>query len=415
MHSRDFSSNYNMAETISFNDAQQHFVLSFAPTGAPIRVPLFGAMGRVLAVPVHATLDQPPADQSAMDGYAVHQAEAVPGAHLRVQQRCYAGDVPLGLGRGCATRVFTGSLIPPGADTVVMQEDAREVEACVTFDAPARAGMHIRRRGEEVRSGQKLVEAGVRLQPIYIGLVAAQGIDMLDVYPMLRVGILTTGDELVPVGGPRSASQIYNSNAPMLTALVTGMGAMVVRTVHVGDKEGAISQALRELRTQCDLVLTTGGASVGEKDLVRTALTSLGASFVFAGVSMKPGKPISLARYDHMPVVVLPGNPGAAFTTFTLLVSPLIRRLQGRAECLPPVTRLPIDFASAADNTRERFVRVRLDTSVEHKPMLQVLGQQGAGNMQTLAEASGLSQLAPGRGIARGDAVRYYDFARWLA
>lgn len=404
-----------MTELISFNEAQQRFIQTFEPAGAPVRVPLLDAAGRVLATPIQAIFDQPPADQSAMDGYAIRHADAAAGVALRIQQRCYAGDEPFPLEPGCVTRIFTGSMIPFGADTVAMQEAAREIGEYVTFEAPIRPGTHIRRRGEEVRAGQRLVDAGTRLQAAHIGLIASQGIAAVDVRHKLKVGILTTGDELVPLGGCRSATQIYNSNGPMLAALVSGLGACVTRVMHAEDTEGALKQLLIELHDECDLILTTGGASVGERDLVRPALTSLGASFVVSGVSMKPGKPIALARYGTLPVVLLPGNPGAVFATFALLVTPLIRRLQGRADCLPPVIRLPIDFEARPDETRERFLRVRLDTSSEGESVLRVASEQGAGNLLTLSDAGGLSQLARGESVGRYDTVPYYDFSHWLA
>lgn len=237
-----------MTESISFEEAQQRFIQTFDSVGAPVRVPLDGAVGRVLATTIHATFDQPPADQSAMDGYAIRHADAVPGVALRIQQRCYAGDEPLPLEPGCATRIFTGSVIPCDADTIVIQEHARESGECVRFEALVRPGTHIRRKGEELRTGEKLVNAGTRLQAAHIGLIASQGIAMVDVRHMLKVGILTTGDELAPIGARRGATQIYNSNGPMLAALVSGLGASVSRVVHAIDNQGALTQLLSELR-----------------------------------------------------------------------------------------------------------------------------------------------------------------------
>lgn len=404
-----------MPSMIDFDDAQHRFAHTFAAPDASMRIPLAQAVGRVLAAPVAATLDQPPADQSAMDCYAVRHAEVAPAATLRIQQRCYAGDVPLALAPGCATRIFTGSLIPEGADTVIIQEHAREAEGNVAFDAPGRLGTHIRRRGEDARAGQTLIPAGVRLQPAHVGLVAAQGIQAVDVFPVPRVGILTTGDELVPPGQHREPQQIYNSNAPMLAALVSGMGATVAHVEHAGDNRRAIEHALRELRSRCDLIISVGGASVGEKDLVRPTLTSLGASFEIAGVNMRPGKPVALGQLDGMPVVLLPGNPGAALTTFTLLVSPLIRCLQGRAERLPATPSLPVDLDAAPDDARDRFLRVRCDATAQGLPLLATLSHQGSGAMHALVQASGFVRLAAGRPITPGSAVPYYDLAHWLA
>ncbi|KWA05991.1 gephyrin-like molybdotransferase Glp [Burkholderia territorii] len=404
-----------MKPLTDFDTAQRQFAGAFAPPHAALSMPVAQAAGHVLAAPLIAVLDQPPADQSAMDGYAIRHADLEYGEPLRVAQHCYAGDVPSPLAPRTAARIFTGSLIPPGADTVVMQEHAREVGGLVTFDASPRSGSHIRRRGEEVRAGDLLMPAGVRLGAMHVGVAAAQGCARIDVRSPLRIGILTTGDELVPCGEPRMPQQIYNSNAPMLAALVSGTGACVAAAEHAADTPGAVEAALRELAARCDLVVCVGGASVGDKDLLRPALTALGASFEVSGVRMKPGKPVALARLDERPVVLLPGNPGAAMIAFALFVAPLIRRLQGRDECLPAVPSLPIDIDVEPDAQRERFVRVRRTIDANGAPVLDTLRQQGAGMLQSLVHASGLARLPAGRRIARGDAVPYYDFAHWLA
>ncbi|WP_082741764.1 molybdopterin molybdotransferase MoeA [Burkholderia sp. MSMB1072] len=404
-----------MKHLFDFDAAQQQFAGAFAPLEAAASVPVAQAAGHVLAAPLTAVLDQPPADQSAMDGYAVRYADLAHGEPLRVAQRCYAGDMPAPLAPRTAARIFTGSLIPPGADTVVMQEHAHERDGGVTFDAPERSGSHIRRRGEEVRAGDRLVPAGVRMGAMHVGVAAAQGLARIDVRAALRVGILTTGDELVACGQSRAPQQIYNSNAPMLAALVASTGADVAMCMHSADTAAAVDQALRDLHAHCDLVICVGGASVGDKDLLRPALAALGASFIVAGVRMKPGKPVALARLDTRPVVLLPGNPGAAMTTFALFVAPLIRRLQGRDACLPIVPSLPIDTGFEPDAQRERFVRVRRTVGADGAPVLDTLRQQGAGTLQSLVLASGLARLPAGRAIARGDTVPYYEFAHWLA
>ncbi|AOI80273.1 molybdopterin molybdotransferase MoeA [Burkholderia sp. NRF60-BP8] len=404
-----------MKHLFDFDGAQQQFAGAFAPLKAAASVPVAQAAGHVLAAPLTALLDQPPADQSAMDGYAVRYADLAHGEPLRVAQRCYAGDMPAPLAPRTAARIFTGSLIPPGADTVVMQEHAHERDGGVTFDAPQRSGSHIRRRGEEVRAGDRLVPAGVRMGAMHVGVAAAQGMARIDVRAALRVGILTTGDELVACGEPRAPQQIYNSNAPMLAALVAGTGADVAMRMHAADTAAAVDQALRDLHAHCDLVICVGGASVGDKDLLRPALAALGASFIVAGVRMKPGKPVALARLDTRPVVLLPGNPGAAMTTFALFVAPLIRRLQGRDACVPIVPSLPIDTGFEPDAQRERFVRVRRTVGADGAPVLDTLRQQGAGTLASLVLASGLARLPAGRTLARGDAVPYYEFAHWLA
>ncbi|RYF58613.1 MAG: molybdopterin molybdenumtransferase MoeA, partial [Comamonadaceae bacterium] len=327
---------------IEFDDAQRRLSEAApAPTQSE-SVALRQLAGRVLAQDVHASLDMPSADNSAMDGYAVRIADLRAGDALIVSQTVYAGEAPSRLEQDTVARVFTGSLVPQGADTVIMQEDVAAEGDQVTISGQHTMGQHIRRRGEDMRSGALLLAAGTRLDAAHIALLATQGLADVPVFPQLRVGILTTGDELVPPGAPRSEHQIYNSNAAMLTALVEGMGAQATTVLHARDDMASHTEAFKTLAEQCDLVLSVGGVSVGDKDIVKPALHALGATLDMWRVRMKPGKPVALAHLNGVPVVGLPGNPVSAYAVFTLLVTPLIRRMQGRTDIFPYVSHVTL-------------------------------------------------------------------------
>ncbi|AHV94104.1 gephyrin-like molybdotransferase Glp [Bordetella holmesii] len=374
-------------------------------------LPLASLAGRVLAQDIQAGLDLPPADNSAMDGYALRYADYEAGRALPVSQRIFAGDMPAVLPPGQAARLFTGSLMPPGADTVVMQEDTRETDGKVEILQPPRAGQHVRKRGEDTTAGQALLAAGTVLQASHIALLASQGLAQAEVYGRLRVGILTTGDELVFPGSPRQDQQIYNSNGAMLAALAEGMGAEATHVLHARDEQASLNAAFARLLQDCDLVLSVGGVSVGERDLVKPVLEAMGATLVLWKVRMKPGKPVALAHIQGKPLVCLPGNPVSAYAVFTVLVSPLVRRMQGRSTTHPRVDWIPLRTEHTRRDGREEFLRVQYDAG--QAPQLHPYAKQGSGVMSSLPWASGLARLPYDTDISDGTAVRYYDFRYW--
>lgn len=374
--------------------------------------------GRVLAEDITARLDLPPADNSAMDGYALRAADAVtPGAVLPIQQRCFAGQAPDPLQSGQATRLFTGSVIPAGADTIVMQEDCREDDGRVAILTPPATGQHIRRRGEDMRAGQIVLPRGTRLAAGQLAVLASQGYDRAAVFPRLTVGILTTGDELVPPGHPLPPAAIYNSNAPMLASLCHGLGTAAPVLRHARDDAQATRQALTELTAACDLVLSVGGASVGEKDLVKPAIEALGGTLDLWRVRMKPGKPVALAELNDRPVVCLPGNPVSAFAVFILLVSPLLRGLQGRRDVLPPVRRGILDTPRPVGGDRDDFLRIQAVQAQDGQglPRLIPHTQQSSGALSSLAWAHGLARIPAGARLESGAEVDWMTLSDWLS
>lgn len=400
---------------LDFNQAQTLLANAAAPMTCREQVGLDDAPGRVLAADLEATVDIPPADNSAMDGYALRRADWQAGARLPIQQRCYAGDTPQPLEPGHAIRLFTGSLIPAGADVVVMQEDTRETDGQVEIAREPRPGQHIRRRGEDTLAGAPLLAAGALLQAAHVALLASQGLTRVPVYSRLRVGILTTGDELVAPGGAREPAQIYNSNGPMLAALVRGLGAEPARVLHARDTETDLRAAFQTLLADCDLVLSVGGVSVGERDLVKPALAALGGELSLWKVRMKPGKPVALARIGDKPVIGLPGNPVSAYVVFAMLVSPLVRRMQGRETLFPPVGLLPLRIGQPRQDGREEFLRVQRRADDDGNIELVPYGHQGSGAISALPWSTGLARLPANVLVRDGDRVSYYDLRHWLA
>lgn len=400
---------------LDFDQAQTLLANAAAPLARREHVGLDEAPGRVLAADLDATVDIPPADNSAMDGYALRLADWQPGARLPIQQRCYAGDTPQPLKPGHAIRLFTGSLIPDGADVVVMQEDTHEADDQVEITREPRPGQHIRQRGEYTLAGSPLLAAGTQLQAAHVALLASQGLASVPVFGRLRVGILTTGDELVPPGGARETAQIYNSNGPMLAALVRGMAAEPALVLHARDTEEDLRGAFKTLLAECDLVLSVGGVSVGERDLVKPALAALGGELSLWKVRMKPGKPVALAMIGDKPVVSLPGNPVSAYAVFAMLVSPLVRRMQGREELFPPVSRLPLRTEHPRQDSREEFLRVQRRAADDGNAELVPYGHQGSGVISSLPWSTGLARLPADVQVQDRDRVPYYDLRHWLA
>lgn len=370
--------------------------------------------GRILAQTLLANLDLPPADNSAMDGYALRLADLASGRPLPIQQHCFAGDTPEPLQPGHATRLFTGSLLPDGADTIAIQEDCEEAEGAVRVLRPPAQGAYIRRRGEDMARGAVVLARGTLIGPAQIAVLAAQGFSHVPVYPRLRIGLLTTGDELIAPGQdlPNPAA-VYNANGPMLAALCAQLGAEPTLVLHARDEAGAIRTALQTLTAQCDLVLSVGGASVGEKDLVKPAIEALGGTLDLWRVRMKPGKPVALADIAGRTLVCLPGNPVSAFVVFTLLVTPLIRAMQGRHTVLGPVRQGVLRSDRTWGDPREEFLRVRA-APTDGLPALIPYSQQSSGVISSLPWSDGIARVTADTRVTEGARLNWYAWSDWL-
>lgn len=398
---------------LDFDSAQDRLIQAAALPARSERIPIEHALGRVNAQVVYANLDIPPADNSAMDGYAVRHQEVTLDQPIPIQAHIYAGDQPMPLEPGHAIRLFTGSVMPAGADTVVIQEHCTEEEGTVEINRLPAPGANVRLRGEDMAKDQAILLQGQRLNSRHLSLLAAQGITHLDVYPIPKIGILSTGDELVAPGTPLKEGQIYNSNTPMLDGLIQELGAETVARRHAPDTIEGIQEALKQLTEICDVVLTIGGVSVGDKDFVKPAIEQMGGHMDLWRVRMKPGRPVTLAQVHRTPVIGLPGNPVSAYAVFVLMVSPLIRRLQGRSQILPPVLYGYLDSNKSFYGTRDEFLRVQATPKSDGHLQLIPHPKQGSAMISSLAWASGLARIPAEQSITNGSIVRYYDFRLW--
>lgn len=375
------------------------------------RVPLDKLSGRVLAADLLAPDALPRWDYSAMDGYALAYADAVAaaGSELRVSQRIPAGRPGAPLLPCTAARIFTGSPIPPGADTVVKQEDCLAGDGSVRVNILPVCGANVRLAGEDIARGSLCLGAGARLDAAAIGLAASLGIAELPVRRRLKVTILATGDELVRPGLALAAGQIYGSNNHVLYALLARAGCDVADLGHIEDTPKATQAALSAAARDADLVITTGGVSVGEEDHVRASVDHLGRIDLWR-LDIKPGKPLAWGRIGATPFVGLPGNPVSAFVTYLLAVVPLLRHLQGmpqRAQVAWPVRSA---FTWQHPDKRREFLRARVQHGSEG-PEAIIFSNQSSGAISSVVWMEGLIDLPGGKVVRPGDTVRYLPLA----
>lgn len=369
------------------------------------------ALGRVLAAPQTSGVTVPPLDNSAMDGYAVRVADiATAGVKLPVSQRILAGAVGAPLAPGSAARIFTGAPVPPGADAVVMQEYCGVEGGVVAIHTQPHVGENIRRAGEDVRTGDEVLAAGTRLGAAEMGLAASVGLAMLPVYRKLRVACFFTGDELVTPGEALAPGQIYNSNRYTLKGLIAGLGCELIDLGIVPDTLDATEAALVRAVREADVVITSGGVSVGEADYVKAAVEKLGRVEMWK-VAMKPGKPLVYGRVGEADFVGLPGNPVSAFVTFGLFVRPFLLKRMGAADVLYRAFAVQADFAWSKPGTRREFLRARLQPDGR----LALFPNQSSGVLTSCAWADGLVDLPIGQTIRPGDWVRFIPFSELLA
>ena len=374
-------------------------------------VGLPAADGRVLAADVPAPVDLPPFDNSAVDGYAVRLAGLEAGGRLPVLGRLAAGAPARPLIDGSAQRIFTGAALPPGADTVFMQEDVRLDGGHVQLPPGLRPGANTRPRGEDIARGAIALRAGLRLRPQDLALAAALGITMLSVRRPVRVALFSTGDELVEPGQPTGAAQRYDSNRVLLAAMARRAGAQVTDLGILPDRLAAITDALQTAARGHDLILTSGGVSAGEEDHVRTAVEALGR-LVFWRLAVKPGRPVTMGVVGSVPFMGLPGNPVAAFVTFAQLTRPMLAALAGCRFEPPPTLRLPAAFAYRKKAGRREYVRARLLPDPNGVIAAHRHEVEGAGILTSLTETDGLIELADDvTRVTPGDIVAFLPYA----
>jgi molybdopterin molybdotransferase len=402
----------------SLDDALAQLLVHVQPLQGVETVSTFDADRRVLAQAITSALNVPGFDNSAMDGYALRSADcAAPGAVLRVAQRIPAGHFGVQLGAGEAARIFTGAPVPPGADAVVMQEDCTDLgDGTVRVNVLPKVQQWIRRAGEDITQGAVVLPKGELLTPASLGLAASIGLSQLQVTRRAKVALFSTGDELVMPGdvAPEALKPgaIYNSNRFFLRALLQRAGCEVTDMGIVPDNREATVAALQTAAQSHDLILTSGGVSVGEEDHIKPAVQQLGTLDLWS-ISMKPGKPFAYGQINSAHFVGLPGNPVSSFVTFLLLVKPMLAALQGQQQAADTMQSIAAraDFTWARADKRREFLRARRNANGG----LDIYPNQSSGVLTSAVWADGLIDNPAGNTIALGDTVRFIPFAQLLS
>ncbi len=389
-------------------EARAHVQSRIAP-GEAEEAPLNACLGRYSAAQVLATVALPGFDNSQVDGYAVRAHEAQAGAHLVVAQEQPAGaDLHLVLTPGQAVRIFTGAAIPAGADAVIMQEDVTAADGAIVINEGVVTGENIRRTGSDLCRGQKLLRPGQKITPGVIGVLASQGLTSLAVHRRPRVAVLSTGDELIAPGQPLQPGQLYNSNGPMITALLNSLGIMDTALHHCPDSLEATIDKLRTLAESSDVIIISGGVSVGDHDHIKPALQALGMPPELWRVKVKPGKPfVFVHRTEPRPLYVfgLPGNPVSSFVTYQLFVRAALLKLIGSNEFELPAVPAEVTETMENDGDRPHYLRGRYEAG-----RFSPLGVQASHALFGLSQSNAMLKLEPKSTIEAGARVVVHPF-----
>ena len=389
-------------------------LLARVPALPPVEhVALSDALGRVLAESLDAPFPVPAWDNSAMDGYALRAADLpAAGGWLPLAGRIAAGDAAdQQLPAGHAVRIFTGAPLPPGADTVVAQEDC-QIEADRVHFPGVTQGAHVRRQGEELQAGAPVLQAGKRLRPQEIGLLASFGVARVAVYRRLRIGLLSSGNELREPGEPLAPGQIYNSKRYCLLSVLRSLGMEVHDYEILVDELAASRDALALAASEWDMLITSGGVSVGEEDHLKQAIRELGELHMWR-LAIQPGKPLAFGEVNGKPWIGLPGNPAAALITSLVVARPFLLSAQGCTEVLPKPLRLTAGFAWRKPNNRRQYLRARLE-QVDGEMRVCLHPRQGSAMLTSASWAEGLAIVERNRTLEEGETVEYLPFSELL-
>jgi molybdopterin molybdotransferase len=389
---------------LSVDEALAQLLAGAKPVAEIEEVPTLEATGRVLGRAQRSAMDVPPMDNSAMDGYAVRAAEA--SGKLKVTQKIMAGSVGQPLEPGTAARIFTGAPIPPGADAVVMQEHTVVDGDFVVLKTNPKPGDWVRYVGSDVRKGGEILPAGKRLAPQDTGLAASVGIKTLPVFRKVRLGLFFTGDELVMPGEPLAPGRIYNSNRFTLRGLAAMFGCETRDYGIVPDSLEATREVLRRAAQECDVIVTSGGVSVGDADYVKPAVEAEGELLMWK-IAMKPGRPLAYGKVQHAAFIGLPGNPVSSFVTFLVFVRPYLLKTQGLTEVAPRAIAARADFDWPQPDARREFLRVKWNA----QGGLELYPTQDSAVLTSTAWADGLVDNPAQQAIRKGDTVRFLPYS----
>ena len=377
-------------------------------------LPLLSATGRVLAENLTASIDVPPYDNSAMDGYAINSADlAADKMSLEVAQRIPAGEVGSKLGAGQAARIFTGAPIPVGADAVVMQENCEKLENAVHILQAVKPGANIRQAGEDIKAGSTLLSSGHRLVTQDVGILASVGLTAVKVKRKLKIALMTTGNELVQPGTKLAPGQIYNSNFFSIAALLQNLGAQIFDVGVVADDLESTQKALQEAASNADCIISTGGVSVGEEDYVKAAVENLGQLKLWK-LAIKPGKPLACGEIANTPFFGLPGNPVSAFVTFCLVVRPCLLTMLGCNAVEPKQYCVVAAFDFPATGVRQEYLRVSLSRNEQGETAASPYSNQSSGVNSSLSGADGLAIIPPHTPVSMGDKLVFVPFSELI-
>lgn len=407
--------NTNSSQLTPVDDALQYLLDRVSKTRQIEYIPLSEATGRILAEDQTSSIDVPPWDNSAMDGYAVRIFDLQKNQPLQVSQRLPAGTVGPDLEAGTVARIFTGAPVPAGADTVIMQEQCSVDGGQVSFLAADQAekGQNIRARGDDLSTGQIVLSAGNRLGGPELGLLASVGIAKVPVYQKLKIAVLSTGDELVEPGADTGLGEIYNSNRYTLTALISALDMELIASGIIEDSLSATENAFRQAASQADLIISSGGVSVGEEDHVKAVIEKSGFLHLWK-LAIKPGKPFAYGKFSDTPVLALPGNPSAVLITFLVLAKPYLLKMQGLTQTTSAPVIAEADFDIRKKSIRRRYLYARLQYSSPHTvlalPKAQIYANQSSGILSGANWAEGVAVVEIDQTVARGERVLFYSF-----
>ena len=399
---------------MSADDALSFLIDSASVTAMTEAVSLDDSLGRILASDIHSTINVPGFDNSAMDGYTIALNEtqvAQENLSFDVVDRIAAGSTGNDLKIGNAARIFTGAPIPNGANTVVMQEECTlsEDKSQITVKRAINLNENIRPTGNDILKDNVILSSGRQIKPQDISLAASVGVGELVVFKKIKVGVFFTGDELVEPGNPLTPGKIYNSNRYALVALLKQVGCDVINLGNIEDKLDATCEALEALESQCDLIMTTGGVSVGEEDHVKPAVEKLGELNLWK-IRMKPGKPLAYGKVKQTPFIGLPGNPVSSFVTFCIFSLPFIKKMQGNSNYESKILKVKTNFDCKRAKPRREYARVRIDHSTE-TPLANLFPKQGSDVMSSVVWADGIIEIPENTTFETGTILNYYSMS----